>query len=358
MARSKIFFRTDASFEIGYGHVYRCLALADYLKTIGDSCIFLCKIFDGNLIDLIISHGHEVKKLSKSNDSFESTWLGSSFKNDAAQVKDVIGNQQVDYLIIDHYGIDYRWEKILKKFVKKIIVIDDLANRSHDCNYLIDQNLGRNKKDYENLTTSNTEFFIGPKYALLRPEFNQFRKESLANRLNPSLKNILINFGGVDVNNYSEKILSYLKKTKLDNIKKVEVVIGKGSRHLNSLQSACISFPYEVNIYSNISNMAEIMSKSDLIIGAAGSSSWERCSLGIPSIILILAPNQEQGALSLEANGCAVLIKNNQNFDDELNAGLHYFSNRTNLLKSVSACKKITEGLGINKLAKEIFNHE
>ena len=100
MARSKIFFRTDASFEIGYGHVYRCLALADYLKTIGDSCIFLCKIFDGNLIDLIISHGHEVKKLSKSNDSFESTWLGSSFKNDAAQVKDVIGNQQVDYLIM------------------------------------------------------------------------------------------------------------------------------------------------------------------------------------------------------------------------------------------------------------------
>ena len=354
MTESSIFFRADASFEIGYGHIYRCLALADSLLLSGRLCTFICREFEGNLINLIQSKGHKVEVIPILDYQNSNLWLGASWSEDADIVKGIIKGS-AKFMVVDHYGIDYRWEGDFKDVVQEMIVIDDLADKKHDCKFLINQNIGWNKKDYKNLVSPQTELFIGPKYALLRPEFKKYRKYSIKRRDNPNLNNILISFGGVDKNNFSKKVLDHLKGINITNLSSIKVIIGKGNKHKNSLKKMCNDHITPIEILEDVNNMAEIMSQTDLIIGAAGSSSWERCSLGIPSIIFIMADNQKIGAHALAKEGCSILIKDNQTFKNSLNEALNYFLNTSNLKNSSNACKNMCDGDGVNTIIKSIF---
>ena len=172
-------FRTDASNEIGSGHVMRCLTLANALKARKYKCIFITKEHDGNLIEFIISKGFEVISLKtinhndkkftqESKENLYSEWLNDSNEQDAKKVIELIKPLgKFDFIFVDHYGIDKKWEVALKPYTRKIIVIDDLANREHDCNVLIDQTLYRNMNDYKALVNNDCEILSGSKYAIL-----------------------------------------------------------------------------------------------------------------------------------------------------------------------------------------------
>lgn len=200
----RIGFRTDASMQIGTGHVMRCLALADALKVHGVMCVFVCRQHLGHLSRLIEEHGHEVAVLPEldrgwvGNDSNEhASWLGTDWATDAADTMKALANQRLDWLVVDHYALDARWEQAVRPVCRNLMVIDDLADRTHRGDLLLDQNLGRRIQDYETYIAPTTIRLIGPKYALLRPEFAEHRTNSLLRRSKQlQIEKILITMGG------------------------------------------------------------------------------------------------------------------------------------------------------------------
>jgi UDP-2,4-diacetamido-2,4,6-trideoxy-beta-L-altropyranose hydrolase len=188
------------------------------------------------------------------------------------------------------------------------MVIDDLADRKHQCNLLLDQTFGRLSSDYEGLVPENCQLLLGSQYALLRPEFSQWREYSLKRRDKFEFKTLLISMGGVDKDNITTQILEQLQNCELPQQLKIIVVMGAGAPNLSIVQEMAKSLSYQVEVKVNVENMAELMSNSDLAIGASGATTWERCCLGLPSIQLIMAENQKVAASLLDAAGAIKLV--------------------------------------------------
>ena len=215
-----IMFRTDASLEIGTGHVMRCLTLASGLLERGANISFLCRAHDGNLIDLIRSHGFSVYVLPlllqvDDNDQTQTdlphaAWLGCNWERDVEHCRAMM-RDPVDWIIIDHYALDYRWEKAMRDKCHEMMCIDDLADRKHDCDILLDQNLGRTEEHYRKFVSWETKLLLGPRYALLRCEFAEWRDASLNSRKQPKLRHLLVAMGGVDSVNVTEVILKTIE---------------------------------------------------------------------------------------------------------------------------------------------------
>lgn len=313
-----IVFRTDASVQIGTGHVMRCLTLADALRDAGAKCTFICRSHTGNLIDLIHQRGHTsialaTRPLAPADEPEtlrHAAWLGSDWANDAAETVQCLGSLCADWLVVDHYALDRRWEAALRPHCKHLMVIDDLADRAHNCDLLLDQNLGRTLEDYQPHLPHTTPALIGPRYALLRPEFSALREDSLSRRNSPELKHLLITLGGVDQDNYTEQVLNALRQCPLPTSLDITVVMGAHAPWLEQIKAAALTMPCPTQVLVNVPHMARWMTVSDLCIGAAGGTAWERCSLGLPSFVIAMADNQQAGALALEKQGAARIFKN------------------------------------------------
>jgi UDP-2,4-diacetamido-2,4,6-trideoxy-beta-L-altropyranose hydrolase len=321
----QIAFRTDASLQIGTGHVMRCLTLADVLRERGAQSTFICRPHAGHLLDLIQQRGHAAKALVPADDTFtapadptHAKWLGTDWASDAAQTQQALGDQVVDWLVADHYALDRRWEQAMRPHTRRIMAIDDLADRPHDCDLLLDQNLGRHAKDYGGLLSRHAQTLIGPAYALLRPEFAQWREHSLQRRAQPLLKNLLITMGGVDQANATGQVLDALTHCELPTDLRITVVMGPTAPWLAQVQAQAAAMPRPTQVLAGVSNMAQLMAESDLCIGAVGSTSWERCCLGLPTLQLVLADNQKEAALALTKMNAALSL----NVSTQLSADL------------------------------------
>lgn len=334
--------RVDASFLIGSGHVMRCLTLADELRQQGSDVAFVCREHAGNLIALIEGKGYPVMHLqqlngyvSKPDDLIHAEWLGVSWQQDALETINALGNTQPQWLIVDHYALDHRWEKELRPYADKIMVIDDLADRPHDCDLLLDQNLYLSMETrYENLVPGNCRKLLGPKYALLRPEFSAARK-SLPQR-DGHVRRILVFFGGVDPTNETEKALHALISI-FDQLVEVEVdvVVGGRNTHKEQIQNICATHE-GFHYHCQVDNMAELMAAADLAIGAGGSTTWERCSLALPSITMIIAYNQRETTAAVAAAGAALNLGWYENVNEEVLAAAV-----SSLLQNASALREM-----------------
>ncbi len=302
----KVVFRVDASIEIGNGHLMRCLTLANALSSIGAHTRFISRQLPEHLHSLLRNEGHEVIRLVNEGCAGEvsglkhSHWLGIDQSSDANETIAVISDIKWDWIVVDHYGIDHCWETQVKPFVKKIMVIDDLVDREHNCDLLLDQTLGRTTGKYMNLVPSNCLVLTGATYSLLRPEFAAMRDLSLKRRENFKFENLLITMGGVDHVNATGIVLEALKQCELSSALQITVVMGAQAPWLDAVISLADSMPWSIEVKVNVNNMAELMTESDLIISAAGSSSWERCCLGVPGLTVVIADNQQDIAVSLE----------------------------------------------------------
>lgn len=307
-------FRADASINIGSGHIMRCLTLAEALKKQGHHCRFACRKHEGNLIEQIQLRGFDVLVLSqqgyhKETALFHSPWLGTSQTSDAQELSSLIDNEPIDWLIVDHYALDSTWEKIISAHTQHIMVIDDLADRHHYCDLLLDQNIGQTEDSYKPLLEkSDCQLLVGSEYTLLRPEFALLRKQSLARReKSTSISNILISLGGVDKDNVTASVLTELEKSNLTSQTKITLVMGASAPHLDNVNQQALLSRFNVQVVVNIKDMAQRMTDADLAIGAAGSTSWERCCLGLPTLMFVLADNQKTIAKQLEAVGAVKL---------------------------------------------------
>ncbi|WP_067724761.1 UDP-2,4-diacetamido-2,4,6-trideoxy-beta-L-altropyranose hydrolase [Oceanobacillus damuensis] len=291
-----IYIRTDASTDIGTGHVMRCLVLAEDLRKKNANVIFICRKLSGNLIEYIESKSFTVLTLpapmSPNLDKDDINWLKINWKTDALHTIDSINKQPVDidWLIIDHYAIDKKWERTVKPLVKKIMVIDDLANRPHDCDLLLDQNLYRNLEErYEKWIPSYTTALLGPTYLLLRQEF---RDTQYIEEKNGIIKHLLISFGGSDPTNETMKAIKAIKLINQPEIA-VDIVIGFSNRNYSAIKEYCKEIP-NIKVHYQIDYLAELMAKADLAIGAGGSTTWERCYAGLPALTIETATNQSE----------------------------------------------------------------
>lgn len=338
----------------------RCLTLANALRERGCRCHFLCREHPGNLNDLISEQGFAVHNLSVGeNMSLEfrwnldspvhAEWLGVDWKKDAAQVWSVISKMEIDWLIVDHYAIDANWERELRLACRKLMVIDDLADRSHECDFLLDQNLGRTEADYHGLVPDTCMVYTGPQYALLRPEFAAMRSYSLARRVEPQLRHLLITMGGVDKDNVTGKVLNMLKNCRLPTNFCITVVMGTHAPWVDQIFVQAQEMDRKIEVLSNVRDFAKLMADSDLAIGAAGSTAWERCCLGLPTLMMILADNQKQVAKSLVEGGCAMLLEDVSQVPGLIEEFLS-LSQSKKLTEMQRACSSITDGGGTSRL--------
>jgi UDP-2,4-diacetamido-2,4,6-trideoxy-beta-L-altropyranose hydrolase len=353
-----ITFRVDASLKMGTGHVMRCLALADALLAEGHHCHFITREHPGNLNGLIQQKGYTLSTLP-SHDAREvdddealpphAGWLGSTWQDDSAQTRHQLVGRQVDWLIVDHYAVDRRWEQELRRHCRRLMVIDDLADREHECHLLLDQSLGRQAQDYVPLLPVRSDLLLGPRFALLRDEFAQLRQRSLARRQNPALGKLLVNMGGVDASNVTSAVLNVLRDMTPSHWR-IKVVMGATAPWRDQVIALTRNMPCPTEVIVNATNMAELMCEADLAIGAAGSTSWERCCLGLPSIMLILADNQRGVANQLQANGAAALIESVDLISTNLPAELELFHAPRYLKQMSSAAQNLTDGRGVERV--------
>jgi UDP-2,4-diacetamido-2,4,6-trideoxy-beta-L-altropyranose hydrolase len=357
-ASMKIAFRTDASLQIGSGHVMRCLTLADALKAQGVECHFISRVHPGHLLDVIEQRGYKVYRLAapeshteKAQEPAHAAWLGSTWQTDAADTAALLAELQFDWMVVDHYALDQRWEEALKPYYQRLLVIDDLADRPHNCDLLLDQNLGRQPMHYAQWVPTHCRVLTGPHYALLRPEFAALRANSLQRRqVQPALRQLLITMGGVDQSNATGQVLQALKNSALPADCRITVVMGKTAPWLKNVQELAAQMPWPTEVVVNVNDMAQRMADSDLAIGAAGSTSWERCCLGLPTLLVVLADNQHAGANALNAAGAASLLNNQQELHPVLRTTIQSLYTGSNLQKMSEAASQITDGNGIRKV--------
>ncbi|WP_051507103.1 UDP-2,4-diacetamido-2,4,6-trideoxy-beta-L-altropyranose hydrolase [Saccharibacillus sacchari] len=305
----KVAIRVDSSDLLGSGHVMRCLTLADMLSSFGAVVRFICLNLPGNLSDYVLGRGFHVdhieprRRYASSNQEELLAELRLDEDYDSEQTLSLLERHPLhDWIIVDHYALDERWEQRVRKRTSGILVIDDLADRAHDCDLLLDQNFHYDMKSrYAGLVPDNCLLLLGPEFLLLREEFREF--EGRRKNRDGTLSRLLIFFGGSDVSNETEKALQAIRL--LDRDLHVDVVVGASNPHQERIRAICDSTAGMV-FHCQIDYMAELMNEADLAIGAGGATTWERCYLGLPALILILTENQRIGIRQLEPTGAFV----------------------------------------------------
>lgn len=367
----KIAFRADASLQMGSGHVMRCLTLADALEAQGADCQFISREHPGHLREVILQRGYRVncpvaqdhsaqiaiKNIVKKSSNLQqepahAAWLGSTWQADAQETAAILADLQPDWLVVDHYALDQRWEEALAPHYRKLLVIDDLADRPHRCDLLLDQNLGRKPQDYARWVPAACHVLVGPQYALLRPEFAALRPYSLQRRqAQPALNRLLITMGGVDQPNATGQVLQALKTCALPTDCRITVIMGLTAPWLQNVRELAAEMPWLTEVVVNVNDMAQRMADSDLAIGAAGSTSWERCCLGLPTLMVVLADNQKEAAVHLHTVGAAYCLTSNSLPHKDLHDHLQCLTDQPELLSQMSTrASVVTDGLGIERM--------
>lgn len=301
-----VVIRADASTSIGSGHVMRCLTLAHRLKKEKNArVVFVMRVLPGNLIGVVEKQGFEVLRLSPANQKYSlngyGLWLTVPMEVDAQQTIEVLqhylqehGCDVVDRLIVDSYALDEQWEWRLRPYCNEIMVIDDLANRRHDCDILLDQNFYLNKDArYAGLVPEHCKMLLGPEHALLREEFREAKK--YLRRRDGNIKNILVFYGGSDLTNETEKAIEALVRLHDEGYNfTADVITGVSNSRREKIKNLCSKYHF-LHYYCQVSNMAEFMNKADLMLGAGGSTTWERIYMELPALVTAVAENQIQG---------------------------------------------------------------
>lgn len=354
--------RVDSSFSIGSGHIMRCLSLAKSLNKLGAQCTFISKKHSGNIIEKIGQSGFDFKVIAapvQSNDYVidEKLWLGGNQLDDAKEFVSLINEdiKKPDIIVVDHYSLDEEWEEIVKQYFPsaRLVVIDDLCNRKHRCDLLIDQTYKRKAEEYALLTENNCKVLAGTQHALINPLFQKLRKQSINKKsLLDKPRTLMITMGGVDAQNVTGTILDYLELADFTNFTKITVILGIACPHASKIRLQAQKSKYYIDVLSNVTNMAELMLEHDCSIGAMGGTTWERCSMAQPAVNIAIANNQRTIVQNLLNEGAIVLDANNFSQTELCTAVENLIMNyQEQRILAMNIC----DGLGIMRDVQEII---
>lgn len=318
----------------------RCLTLAGAFKSCDDihyQCTFAVSHETIDIVPMLADSGDEV-----------------------VNSMDLITTEEkYDVAVVDHYDLDQIYEVTLRQIASEIVVIDDLANRPHDCDLLIDQTYGRGERDYVALVPSSTRLLLGADYALLRDQFSEQRATSLARRgeKNGTINRVLVFMGGSDPDNVTLKVLEALNDDLLPKNLMVDLVLGAQAAERMKISDRTSRNP-NIKWYSDVRNMAELMAVADLAIGAGGTASWERCCLGVPSLVIEIADNQKLIASRLEQAGAIRNLGWHEDITpkDLVREIVYLVENKEINTKMSCQAAGICDGRGAQRVVKEIGN--
>ncbi len=358
-----IAFRVDLSQEMGVGHFMRCLGLADALLFRGAKVRFVCRDLPPVFKETLLAGGHELVQLSTkqavtsvdkvgiSSGLAHAHWLAVSQAQDADDTAQALADRVWDWLVVDHYALDVQWESRVRPSCRSLMVIDDLADRTHVCDLLLDQTFGREEADYCALVPATCRLLCGSKYALLRPEFAAMRPYSLKRRIRPVLRELLITMGGVDKDNATGQVLQALSRCSLSADICISVVMGATAPWLEEVRKQALEMPWPTRVLVGVSNMAQLIAESDLAIGAGGTTSWERCCLGVPTVLLVLADNQLKVAEGLERKGAVVLVNQREQMEKHFETLFAILLSEPIKMRSMSkSAAAIADGTGMSSV--------
>jgi UDP-2,4-diacetamido-2,4,6-trideoxy-beta-L-altropyranose hydrolase len=357
-------FRVDSGFHIGIGHMMRCINLGKELKKLDNNIIFICKNHIGNYADKI----KDSFKVYMIDPPFDTTldqhsWFGSSWEEDASSTMDVVSQilskyDVIDFLLVDHYCIDYKWEDTMRPYVNNIVVIDDLHNRKHNCDMLIDQNMCDDNV-YDNLIPKNCELLLGLKYVILSDRFQNIEPKIHSGKI----RRVIITFGGSDFHNLTGWVLEVVKnnKNQISDINQLQFDVIFGSTNINyekivsDIHNTKLDKHLNINIYYDINNMDELLQQADMCIGSAGTSTYERLVAGLPTVVITVASNQKGIADKLNEKGLIKHIGYYENVSEhDLIDGMNYYLDNPALIKNLKY--SVVDGYGTKRITKKISN--
>lgn len=292
-----IVFRTDASSAIGTGHVIRCLGLAREMRRRGHSCLFVCRALPHNLISFIESHEFRCVVLSERT---------ADQRDEALQTIELARAAfgcRPELFIVDHYQLDYHLDEVFRS-VAPVAVIDDLADRRHDCDVLVDvTHTSEEAFLYDALVPQDCIRLIGQRYLLLRDEFREIERHA---RPKAGVSTILVTLGGNDPADFTSKVLDALEDPALRHLR-VEVTAGFSNPRVEKLKARIASLD-RVSLHIQHPRPSELMRRADICIGAGGMTVWECCYLGLPTLLVMLAENQRRTCAIVSRVGAARLM--------------------------------------------------
>jgi len=262
-----------------------------------------------------------------------------------------------EWIIIDHYALDKDWEMRIKDCTKNIMVIDDMANREHFCNVLLDQTFGRDKLEYKQLVPKNCKLLLGSDNSLLRPEFKALRSKAIKHRKQHDfIRNILVSMGGIDEENFTLKVLDIISLVEWEELPIITVVLTSKAPYLQEIYDNLHKYYFPIQVMIDVDNMAELMLKSDLAIGAGGVTSWERCCLALPTLLIVLAENQQKVAENLDKFGAVKMIKKDSKMKSNIiNFIKELMMDKNAYLNMCDNAAKVCDGDGVYRTVKQMF---
>jgi UDP-2,4-diacetamido-2,4,6-trideoxy-beta-L-altropyranose hydrolase len=355
----RVAVRVDASSAIGIGHFMRCLTLADALAERNAHVHFVSRHLSAPLRGMLQDRGFELTittgtdAIAPDDDLAHAEWLGTSQRADAIETRAALSGEAWDWLVIDHYAIDARWETALRAVARKVLVIDDVADRRHDCDVLLDQNYYLDQDTrYDGKLPPGATSLLGPTYALLRREFR--RRRVALQRLAGSCERLLICFGGIDAHDYTGQALQAIDRAALPGVV-VSVVIGSSHPNRDAIIAGCAARGFACHVQTD--RMPELMAEADLAFGAGGSTSWERCCLSLPTICVATAHNQVAIARGLERAGAVVLAGDGEHVTANiLHDALVAVARSPERLRAMSeASGRLVDGLGTDRVCERML---
>lgn len=358
----RILFRADADTQIGTGHLMRCLALAEGLHAEGAECVFLSRSAGlGTLAQKITDAGHRLISLPEGGGSHDGAdlpilaharWLPGGWQNDAAtSLERLAGEPRADWLVVDHYALDRRWETVMRRAARRILAIDDLADREHDCDLLLDQNqVAGMATRYDDLLPESCMKLLGPRYALLRPEFS--RQAASASGSQPAqAPRLLVMFGGADAQNLSLRTVQVLARIGWKG--PMDVVAGPLYPELPSLRAALAELP-NATLHAPAKDVAALMHNADLAIGSPGVASWERCACALPSLTIAQADNQEPIGEALALSGAHWYLGRTETVSDaDIEAALRAWRQNGLARQAMrAAAASVCDGRGVGRVVR------
>ena len=356
----RVVFRVDASNHIGTGHVMRCLTLADALRAKGAECLFIHRAHAGNMAKTIGTRGYVVRilpappaKVGLKDSTEYAHWLGVPAAQDAKETREVLGEERPDWLVIDHYALDSAWEAELRPIVGSIAALDDLADRPHDCDLLLDQNYFLEAAArYSEFVPQAATRLCGPRYALLRPEYARARR--LIGPGRGPVSRVLVFYGGADADNETGRALRILSRPEFAHLA-ADVVIGANNPHKESLRQQIKQRPL-TTVHAPREHLVDLQIEADLALGAGGTTTWERCALGLPAIVTAVAENQEPFNQCLADDGAICYLGHRNTLSDETLAQAlqEVIADPEALAAQAARAWRVTDGLGAWRVAEAI----
>jgi UDP-2,4-diacetamido-2,4,6-trideoxy-beta-L-altropyranose hydrolase len=328
-------FRCDASSKIGGGHAMRCLTLAEALEGEGWHSIFAFRTGSAATVPALAWHDHIAL---------------APEDGDAPDAAACAARGPVDLAVVDHYGLDAGFEARCRAFARRIAAIDDLADRPHDCDVLLDQTLGRVEADYAGKVPPACRLLLGCDYALLRPDFANTRTAALARRTGAPGRRVLLSFGASDPNGYAAAVADAI--VRLDSALSVDVVADPAGH--DACRAVAQAWPGRVTVHLRVADMHRLMAAADIAVGAGGTTSWERCALGLPSIVVITADNQRLIARRLAQAGAATVVGDWRNADAAAiaRAAVDLAADGPRLAAMAAAAAALVDGKGARRVAR------